>query len=245
MRLLVLLPLMALCACVAPTMPLTKSSTLKTVGIVSSVGDQVTLKDLGLLVDTYQIGPTTDWGIDEFVVKTAAEELGRRYTVKPVVYDIRAFHSAPGAYQSINPLIPALKAALVGAAGKDGITDSLTDPPDAYVVITKERAAGTVSPILGVGLMHDIFGMTTAFAIYEVWFVDGHDFTVIGHASGQLPDWTPFDVPKGPHERVDSSMWASKFDALSVSQRQQIIAEIEHLIAASFPIALQRMNVGN
>lgn len=241
MRLFVAVLLLALGGCVAQSVPPEKISTIKSIGIVSAIGDQVTLKTLGIMVfgNAIDVGATDDWGVDDAAERIVRDQLGKRYDVRAIAHDRAAFRSDKPGVPASMPLTAALKSALRLPPGAPG--------PDAYVVITKSAVPYSLTNqfLYGLGLLQGGFGSTMSYAIFRVTVVDGRDFTVLAQTTAQLPDATPFDSVHGPHELVDSAMWADTVAALKPTQRQAIKAELEKLVSFSLPVALKSLELAN
>ena len=66
---------------------------IKTVGIVSAIGEEMSLSQIGLtkLGSTGQSASISAWGLDELIVQHASRLLGARYRVQAVNYTRAAF----------------------------------------------------------------------------------------------------------------------------------------------------------
>src|SRR6202171_5215594 len=71
----------------------TKLQTVKTVGIVSAVGDEITFAKGGLtgLHTRSQRFPIGSWGLDDVIVQQVTAALNGRFQVQPVTYQKEAF----------------------------------------------------------------------------------------------------------------------------------------------------------
>src|ERR1700736_5974826 len=70
-----------------------KLQAVKTVGIISAVGDQITFAKGGLtgLSNSRQSFPIGSWGLDDLIVQQATAALSGRFQVQPVTYNRAAF----------------------------------------------------------------------------------------------------------------------------------------------------------
>jgi hypothetical protein len=70
-----------------------KLQVIKTVGVISAVGDELTLTNAGLtgFENHYQSVSIEPWGIDDLIVSRAGALLSRRFQVQPVTYKRAAF----------------------------------------------------------------------------------------------------------------------------------------------------------
>src|ERR1700674_1068713 len=71
----------------------TKLQAVKTVGIVSAVGDEITFVRGGLtgLDNRSQSFPIGSWGLDDLIVQQVTATLNGRFQVQPVSYTRHAF----------------------------------------------------------------------------------------------------------------------------------------------------------
>lgn len=240
MKALAILVLLALGGCVAQSVPSAKVSTIRTVGIISALGDRLTVQRLGITVFDANVehGEMTGWGLDDFVIDTAKKQLVGRYDVRPVTYDKADFDTSHFYF----PEVPGLrgdKSRPIGEVLRTGVSPQGLD---AYVIIvrTGDHWANTSQHFDGVGLLHGAFDSVIAFACYSVIVVDGHDFKVIASIGARMPDWEPFDLFMSPHDKVPETMWAEKFADLTAAQKRQITGAIEDLVARSLPDTLRR-----
>jgi hypothetical protein len=239
-RLLVLLSVALLSACV-PTVPAEKLANIKTIGIISAIGDRAAFESVGITVfgnDSKTI-PINEWGIDPLVISTLSKTLGNRYQIVPVAYDVAAFQPEriyrggvfKGDRQSIADIVRA-------AAAPQGL--------DAYIVVTKvDTGYGESGQLLrGLGLARGpgpLFSYKVyVHALYTVTVVDGHQFAEIGRGgpAGGGFGWTANPV-HGPSVEMSEAAWA-KTDVLPNRQQiQQLKPALEGMLVDTLPGALQ------
>jgi hypothetical protein len=121
------------CTAIGTTQP--QLQNFKTVGIISAIGDTLTLTSAGLtgFKNEEQSFPVEPWGIDDFIVSRAGALLTRHYQVQPVTYDRAAFAAAFKRDNTV-PVVNLLRKSPI----KDLVREQAAPQGlDAYVVITK------------------------------------------------------------------------------------------------------------
>ena len=163
---------------------------IKTIGIISAIGDKFTVTPSGLTgFDNAQRSVSIDaWGIDEQMVAEASSVLSQPFQVQAVTYQRELFF-AP---ERVSPIPGAdlvredpFKELVRGHVSPQGL--------DAYVVITKATLKyGTRGvPISGIGLIghSTLFDSSTiVHALYVVRVIDGHSFRTIDRKSASPVD---------------------------------------------------------
>jgi hypothetical protein len=215
-----------------------KLQAVKTVGIISAVGDQFTFAKSGLIGPDSggRSLPIPSWGLDDLIVQQATAALGGRFQVQPVTYDRAAFAAVRE-----SPIKPV---ALVRGNPFKKLVETEVSPPglDAYVVITKAKANfGSGSrKIEGVGLITNSTLMESysiVYALYEIRVIDGKSFDVIEKmAAGPLGNAAEVRVG-GPSRAIDENLAIN--GALDDSLRKAIVDLIVH----SLPITLGDMHL--
>src|SRR3954470_14559308 len=71
----------------------TRLQAVKTVGIISAIGDEMSVASAGLtgLNNANRSLPIASWGLDDQVVQLAATALSARFSIQPVSYRRAAF----------------------------------------------------------------------------------------------------------------------------------------------------------
>lgn len=153
---------------------------VKTVGIVSAVGDQFTLTRAGLtgLSNSSRSVPIASWGLDDLIVQQVKEALSVRFQVQPVTYPRATFATIQeSAISAVN---------LVRGDPFKKLVQTEVSPQglDAYIIITRAKAnfGGGSRKAEGVGLITystvlESFGLLHA--LYEIRVVDGRTFDII------------------------------------------------------------------
>src|SRR6195256_4488000 len=159
----------------------TKLQTIKRVGIISAVGDEITFARAGLtgLDNSHQSFPVGSWGLDDLIVQQATAALSGRFQVQPVTYKRAAF-------ALIDKDSPVAPVNLVRGDPFKKLVQTEVSPQglDAYIVITKAKAnfGGGGRKVEGIGFVS--YGTLLAssnqiHALYEIRVVDGKTFAVI------------------------------------------------------------------
>src|SRR5215475_15116496 len=218
---LALVLLLCACAGVLPGIP-PKLEGIKSVGIVSAMGDRFTVQNVGLTVfgnDSKEF-PIDSWGIDDLVASRTRALLRRRFAVRPVTYQRSAF-SSPNS--SIASMV------------REGITPAGVD---AYIVIGRgvSKVGATNQFVTGIGIL-EIGGSLLQsekyflHALYALYIFDGRDFSKMASTAGLLPGESLVDpirttVLRGPHREVDKSWVPTSLDAGSNQRLKSAVAEL-------------------
>jgi hypothetical protein len=209
--------------------------TVKTVGIISAVGDQFTFARGGLTGPDNggRSVPIASWGLDDLIVRQTAAALSGRFQVRPVSYDRAAFAAIRE-----SPIKPA---ALIGGDPIKKLVEAEVTPQglDAYIVITKARAnfGGGIRKIEGIGLISYATVMepcSFVHALYEIRVIDGRTFDVIEKmAAGPLDDAADVSVG-GPGRLIDESFPHANDRGPDDTLRKAVV----DLIDQSLPVTL-------
>jgi hypothetical protein len=234
-----LLLLLMLGACAALDASPTAPVAIKTVGVVSAVGDEFTLTRAGLTgldnrVQSFSIEP---WGLDELITSRAEAMLRQRFQVQPITYQRAAFASREkaSAITVVNLLREDPLKKLVREVTPQGL--------DAYVVIAKAKSTygSTGRDVAGIGMIDHsaVFGSYIQIhALYVVLVIDGHDFKVI--EKRQAPPLNNAEILRltGPSRIVDESLLPAAND---LARNDRLKAAITNLIETSLPTTLQQL----
>ena len=157
----------------------TRLQAIQTVGVISALGDEVSVARVGLtpLNTRGQSVSTQSWGLDALVIQQATTLLSGRFHVQPVSYPRDAFAAIRE-----SPVVPVnlvrgdpFKALLRTDVSPKGL--------DAYIVISRAKsklANGRNVEGIGFAEYHTLlasYGLIHA--LYEVRVIDGKTFDVI------------------------------------------------------------------
>jgi hypothetical protein len=218
----------------------TKLQAVKTVGIISAVGDRFVFTKAGLtgFDNASRSVSIASWALDDFFAQQATAMLSGRFEVKPVSYPRATFAAI-----SESPLRPV--ALIRGDQFKKLVETEVTPQGlDALVVITRARAdlgAGG-RKVEGIGLV-TYSTMTESYsaihALYEIRVVDGKTFDVIEKlAAGSLDSSTDLRLA-GPSRLLDQGVPVGS-DAASDENLHRAVVD---LITRSLPVTFEDMRL--
>jgi hypothetical protein len=181
-----------------------KLRSVRTVGIVSAIGDQFSLASAGLtgLNNSSRNVPIASWGLDDLIVQEVGKALSSRFQVQPVIYPRAAFAAIQDSPISAVNLVRGdpFKPLVRTEVSPQGL--------DAYIVITKAKAnfGGGNRKVEGVGLLTystvlESFGLLHA--LYEIRVIDGRTFDVIAKLPAGPPDGAASVRLAGPSLVID------------------------------------------
>jgi hypothetical protein len=218
----------------------TKLQAVKTVGIISAVGDQMTVAKGGLsgLDNSSRSFPIDSWGLDDLIVQRATAALGGRFQVKAVTYNRAAFARVKDSVVTPVNLVRSdpFKALVKTEVSPQGL--------DAYIVITKAKAniAGSGRKVEGVGFITygTLMGShSQIYALYEIRVIDGKTFDVIEKMAAPPLDNASPERLAGPSRPVDDSVSIGAGDG----NDQSLHKAVADLIARSLPTTLNDMHL--
>jgi hypothetical protein len=192
----------------APTSQAPNAQAFKTVGVISAIGDELTLTKAGLTgLDSGNTSfPIEPWGIDDLIVGRTRALLSKRFQVQPVTYRRAVFAARE----------PASPITVINLLRDDPIkelvrTEAAPQGLDAYVVITKATTeyGNRGRTIAGVGIVkHDaaLGSYAQLHALYVIRVIDGHDFKVIDKRSASPPDNAEMNRLPGPSRMVAAAL---------------------------------------
>jgi len=221
----------------------TKLQAVKTVGIISAVGDEITLAKGGLtgLNNRSQSFPIASWGLDDLIVQQATTALNGRFQVQPVRYNRAAFTAIKD-----SPVTPVN---LVRGDPFKKLVQTEVSPQglDAYIVITKAKSnfGRGARKVEGIGFV--TYGTVLAsysqiHALYEIRVFDGKTFDVIEKRSAPpLDDAVEVKLP-GPSRQVDDSYSPGTGEPVRNENLHRAIAD---LIVRSLSTTLSDMHLAD
>ena len=229
-----------------------KLQAIKTVGVISAVGDELTLTNAGLtgFENHDQSVSIEPWGIDDLIVSRAGALLSRRFQVQPVTYKRAAFAALERNAPIAGPIV--VPTFVVNRMGDDPIkalvrTQVSPQGLDAYVVVTKAKTkyGSRGHTITGIGVINRtaLFeSHAQAHALYMIRVIDGHEFTVMDTKAAAPVDNTEIVRLAGPSRTVDDSLLPTADDP---ARNENLKAAIIDLIERSLPTTLQDLRLFN
>jgi hypothetical protein len=216
----------------------TRLQAVKTVGVISALGDEMSVTRAGLtpLNTPVQSVSIRSWGLDELVVQQATTLLNGRFRVQPVSYPRDAFAA-----------IRESAVAPVNLARGDPFkavvrTDVSPKGLDAYVVISRAKSKlGSGRNVQGIGFAEYrtlLASYGLVHALYEVRVIDGKTFDVIEkRVASPLGNIATMRL-QGPSQLVEGSFDGS-------AGIESLRAAIVDLITRSLPLTLGDMHLAN
>src|SRR5258708_27424716 len=221
----------------------TKLQAVKTVGIISAVGDQIAVAKGGLtgLDTSRQSFPIGSWGLDDLIVQQASAALSGRFQVQPVSYQRAAFAAIKD-----SPVAPVN---LVRGDPFKKLVKTEVSPQglDAYIVITKAKSnfGSGARKVEGIGFIS--YGTLLAsyneiHVLDEIRVYDGKSFDVIEKMAAQPLDNAERIGLTGPSRVVDESFSPGSGDP---ARNENLHGAITDLIARSLPSTLSDMHLAD
>lgn len=216
----------------------TRLQAIRTVGVISAIGDEMSVTSAGLtpLNNPGQSVSVPSWRLDELVVQQATTLLNGRFRVQPVSYPRDVFAAIrESAVAPVNLVRGDPFKALVR-------TDVAPKGLDAYVVITRAKSKlGSGRNVEGVGFAEYrtlLASYRLIHALYEVRVIDGKTFDVIEkRVASPLGNIETIRLG-GPSQLVDGTI-----DGPAGVERLR--AAIVDLITRSLPLTLGDMHLAS
>jgi hypothetical protein len=231
---LFVLLMLAACAGMAP-----KVEGVRTIGIISAIGDKFYLRKVGFTVfgNESEEMAVESWGIDELMTSKIRAALAGRFDVRPVKYRRAAFADAQNT----------LAIGVESLRGETVRTEVTPQGLDAYLIVTKTAApyGQTNQMLTGLGIVEGFkFGdpLVYVYTFYSISLVDGHDWTLSRGTFATVPGEPGMFGPrlKGASRELDKSWWPTSRDAASNQRLKGVVVE---LIDQSLPGTLQKMQL--
>ncbi len=211
---------------------------IKTIGVVSDVGDKVALQHIGFMVfsNSLSVQDVPDWAIDAHIGTVLSEGLRSRYELRAV--DFPRGEIAPELGGFLNDPSPDdnMRAK---ARSKDG------QPIDAYVVVWPGRSEiyPTNQMVEGVGLLTR--GNTARFYMsLRVSLLDGTTFEEIDTCLARVRDvsfWNP-DM-HFMNEAPDGFDDIETFDAMTPEQKQTMQTTLKQMLTDGMNYCLRDLKL--
>jgi hypothetical protein len=220
----------------------TKLQAVKTVGIISAVGDQFTFARGGLTGanNRSESFPVGSWGLDDLIVQQVGEALSGRFQVQPVTTNRAAFAAIKDS--------PVMPVNLVRGDPFKKLVQTEVSPQglDAYIVITKAKSnfGGGSRKVEGIGFL--TYGTALAsynqiHVLYEIRVFDGKTFDVIEKMAARPLDHGGAVRISGPSRMIDDDFSSAGDPA----QNEKLHALIADLVARSLASTLSDMHLAD
>lgn len=233
----------AVAGCATTQVAPEKAAAIKTIGLVSALGDEVRLQHVGLTVFSNDLHSTKlDWQLDRHVLDRLAQHIGTRYQVRPVSYDKAPLLKA-STKEWIHTDRPTLAEAL-RATVPAGVVDAFVVVVPTYM---GDTAYGTNQHVYGVGAYtRGVFSersRANAFAAYRIALIDGKTFTSLADTAALIPStgrWIGEDVPFRP---IPSAGLKNRLDDMRREDLATLRDAVVGLLDASIPYTLKKMKL--
>jgi hypothetical protein len=222
----------------------TKLQAVKTVGIISAVGGEMSFARAGLTGlnnNPSQSFPIGSWGLDDLIVQQATTALSGRFQVQPVSYNRAAFAAVKD-----SPVAPVN---LVRGDPFKKLVQTEVSPQglDAYIVITKAKSnfGRGARKVEGIGFV--TYGTVLAsynqiHALYEIRVFDGKTFDVIEKRAAPPLENSEAMRLTGPSRLVDETFSPSTGDP---ARNEKLHGAITDLIVRSLSSTLGDMHLAD
>ena len=231
-------------ACAAEPPPAQLYADVKTIGVISDIGDRVMLKTIGATAyGSLEVIEPVVWGVDDHVVGEVSRRLAVRFEVTPLTYDASAFDNI------VRPEQP--MPAADGERQRRPIEEILRTAVTprglyAYVVITWAASSYRDSRqvIEGLGLVRgDGAAAPEAFAVYDITVVDGRKLTVIRRARARQKNGILLPPIAGAHRGVAAGDWVPSLATASEQQQRRLRETLLALIDRSLGDTLRTLGL--
>jgi hypothetical protein len=228
------------CATIGTQQPALRE--FKTIGIVSAIGDTLTVTKAGLtgFKDNEQSFPVDAWGVDDLVISRASEMLSRHFQVLPVTYRRASFATL----EYDHPVV--VVNLLRDDAAKELIRTQVTPQGlDAYVVVTKAKSpyGSHGRKVTGIGVINNsalLNAYTQVHALYVVRVIDGHSFKLIDKRSAAPLNNTDMVRLEGPSRLVDDAFLPTTSGVIA---NEELKATVIDLLNRSLPTTLEQLRL--
>nr|WP_298682779.1 hypothetical protein [uncultured Dongia sp.] len=194
----------------------------------------------------------SDWGIDAFAVTTATALLAPKYQIIPFKYDptdltedgIYIYHSSTNKIASSVADIIRAQPSFSTAANIDAFVVLV---PGARQVTSFDRNSYGIGITKDFMAYHD-FSVTfedvnMLHAFYYVVVLDGHSLEQIAWERAVDDVLYQKRFKGNPALFVHAAYWAPSFDAITSSQREMIIADVQGMIRETLPETLHKLGL--
>ena len=167
-----------LAACMTPTVPPERASAIRSVALVSALGDEIHFQHVGLTVFTNDLQVSKPgWQLDEYVTELLRARLGARYEIKPLVYDK-------------NPIVASEPLTVRGVREtvQRGSADAIVlVSPTAWgdVIYRTNQSIGGIG-VFTRGFINE-YQSGHAYAAYQITIIDGKSLEVIASQRATIP----------------------------------------------------------
>lgn len=210
----------------------------KSIGVISSVGDQLTISGSALisLGNVWDQGEVPQWGIDRHIVDVITDKLKAHYQVVPVNYSPADFHydilGAPMLAWDGVPIGKVIRTKTSLSAAPQGNGSTSAAAVDVYVVVVPDKNYEFHTSGLALyrhyRYSNDLYEIT---ASYFVVAIDGHTFEPLA---------ATVEFGSGP---ADETLWSDTVAGLSSAQQQQLAKNAATMFDTQLGASLQELKL--
>lgn len=215
---------------------------LKTVGVITAIGDTFTIQKVGFTVfgNEQHQAAIGAWGLDEAVVAKVGTILGKSYNVKRIAVAKNAFA------QYYNPPPTLFRDST--AELRDMVRKIAAGQPcDLYVVVRQggSRYGDTNQAVTGVGIVQadrsPLFVLTHLHALMVISVHDGKTFAALSEKAASIGQPTFMTTIRGPNRELDQSWWPASPQQAAQSTRLRDAARslVEQGLTMTLPEVLK------
>ncbi|MBP6010968.1 MAG: hypothetical protein KBA31_01970 [Alphaproteobacteria bacterium] len=210
---------------------------IKTIGIVSDVGDKVHHKHIGFMVFSNKEAAldVPDWAIDAHITTALSDGLRERYELKPVEFPRGTI--APVLDDPFDAPDPedTMRANAKPTGGAS---------VDAYVVAwpTLSDVYGTNQNVQGIGLLTQ-GGRAMLYLAVRVTLLDGSTFKEIDSCSARMRDRSFWNPEKSTMNEVPDFEDVESLDALTPEQKQTMQAGLKQMLTDGMTYCLRDLKL--
>jgi hypothetical protein len=212
---------------------------IKTVGIVSDVGDKMHFQHIGFMVfsNAHTAIDVPDWKTDAYITGLIEAALKDRYTLSVVDFSRGAIAPdlEPSLFSSPSPE-DNVRANAKPANGQ---------PIDAYVVVWPRRneVYPTNQQVEGIGILTQ-GERARLFSALVVTLIDGHTFKEIDDCWARVRP-TSFGEPDGSYMNQANDLYAESYDAMTADQKQKLEQGLKAMISDGIAYCLRDLKLAN
>ncbi|HVJ51315.1 MAG TPA: hypothetical protein VM689_02570 [Aliidongia sp.] len=238
--------LLLVAACTSSLSPLgpSRPTNVKTIGIVSLVGDSIELTSSGFV----GVGADFDrafvpnWRFREQIEQMAAGDLAPAYSAVPVSFDPAAYRRFVDPNKAPDP--DALKKGLQAALANGNTAD-------AYLVIVpstlRDPIFESLSDLTGIGIFHwtALISADTAFpfVICDMMLIDAHNFRTISSMQMKVSPKDSFKSLGYPLIEIDGFDWKPTFAAMTPQQGQALYGFWHNLLIQTVRYSMAQLKL--
>jgi hypothetical protein len=219
----------SLTACASFEADEAKMKRVKTIGIVSAVGDEFNFTRAGLngSGEESRHFPILSWQLDDLIVGEATAAIGQQFQVQPLSYDRTAFYTPRDKKSAVTPIN-----LIRGDPLEKFLRTVSPQGLDAYVVIVKSESTIGPSDRTAEGIGAVSYSTLTGtydqiHTLYEIKVFDGHTFKLLETRPAAPLDNIDVRRLAGPSKTVDASYMPSAGDPV---QNEKLKATITDMI---------------